>query len=148
MNILVFLSSFPLHLCLTFLSFLRLFWLLGQRFRWSDIELACWDVDRNYTYFHGLAQAYASPRTLTYDALGFFVVFPLVVSQGGHPDKSFDAELFALYEYTEARQTGHDTVELFADFFAEHLQRKYGCQFSFGVLGPLLGESYMFASLC
>ncbi len=142
-------SIFSFLFCLLFpgLAFGSLLRLFCHKLDRTDVELTGWDIHGDDTHFHGMAQTYAAPRMLAGYALGLFVVFPLVGPQSGHSDKSFDAELPALHEYAEACQAGHDTVELLANFFAEHLQCQCGRQLPFGVLGPLLGEGYMFTDL-
>ena len=139
--------SFLFFLLFTGLAFGALLGLFCRKLDRTDVELAGRDVYRNDAYFHGLTHTYAASRSLANNALGLFVVFPMVGPQSVHSDKPFDAELFALHEYAEAGQAGNDTVELLADFFAEHLQCQYGRQLPFGILGPLLGEGYVFAGL-
>ena len=77
---LLFLQLFP---GLAFDTLLRLFY---QKIHRTDVESAGRDVHRDDANFHGLAQAYAAPRTLAYDALGLFVVLPLVGPQSVHSD--------------------------------------------------------------
>ena len=118
-------SFFPSLFCLFFtdFAFCPLFLLFCRKFNGTDIKLAGRDIYRYYSHFDCLAQTNATSRTLAYDALGLFVVFPLIGSQGGHPNESFNPKLPALNENAEARQAGYYTVELLTYFFAEHLQR-------------------------